>query len=94
MTAEPQTMDETAIQQRRANCGQNDGTRDINVDWNERRISLLSGAGLLIGGLARGSLPGLAAATVARGEWVDRHGDALAGAVVALVGMAVLGLGI
>jgi len=39
-------------------------------------------------------LPSRAAATVARGEWVDRHGDALAGAVVALVGMAVLGLGI
>ena len=39
-------------------------------------------------------LPARAAATVARGAWVDRHGDALAGAVVALVGMAVLGLGI
>jgi nickel/cobalt transporter (NicO) family protein len=39
-------------------------------------------------------LPTRAAATVARGAWVDRHGDALAGAVVALVGMAVLGLGI
>jgi len=35
-----------------------------------------------------------AAATVARCEWVDRHGDEVAGAVVALVGMAVLGLGI
>ena len=39
-------------------------------------------------------LPARAAATVARGAWMDRHGDALAGAVVALVGMAVLGLGI
>jgi len=39
-------------------------------------------------------LPTRAAATTARGAWVDRHGDALAGAVVALVGMAVLGLGI
>jgi len=39
-------------------------------------------------------LPTRAAATVARGVWMDRHGDALAGAVVALVGMAVLGLGI
>jgi hypothetical protein len=39
-------------------------------------------------------LPTRAAATVARGAWVDRHGDAVAGAVVALVGMAVLGLGI
>ena len=39
-------------------------------------------------------LPARAAATVARGVWMDRHGDALAGAVVALVGMAVLGLGI
>ena len=39
-------------------------------------------------------LPARAAATVARGAWMDRHGDALAGAVVALVGIAVLGLGI
>jgi hypothetical protein len=39
-------------------------------------------------------LPTRAAATVAGGAWMDRHGDALAGAVVALVGMAVLGLGI
>ena len=39
-------------------------------------------------------LPTRAAATVARCEWVDRHGDEVAGAVVALVGMAVLGLGI
>jgi hypothetical protein len=39
-------------------------------------------------------LPTRAATTVARGVWMDRHGDALAGAVVALVGMAVLGLGI
>jgi nickel/cobalt exporter len=39
-------------------------------------------------------LPTRAAATVAGGVWMDRHGDALAGAVVALVGMAVLGLGI
>ncbi|HEX2457064.1 MAG TPA: hypothetical protein VHI99_25420, partial [Vicinamibacterales bacterium] len=39
-------------------------------------------------------LPTRAAATVARGVWMDRHGDALAGAVVALVGIAVLGLGI
>lgn len=39
-------------------------------------------------------LPSRAAATAARGAWVDRHGDALAGVVVALVGMAVLGLGI
>jgi nickel/cobalt transporter (NicO) family protein len=39
-------------------------------------------------------LPTRAAATVAHSAWVDRHGDAVAGAVVALVGMAVLGLGI
>jgi nickel/cobalt transporter (NicO) family protein len=39
-------------------------------------------------------LPTRAAATAARGAWVDRHGDALAGCVVALVGLAVLGLGI
>jgi hypothetical protein len=39
-------------------------------------------------------LPTRAAATAAHGAWMDRHGDALAGGVVALVGMAVLGLGI
>ena len=39
-------------------------------------------------------LPTRAAATAAHGAWMDRHGDALAGCVVALVGMAVLSLGI
>ncbi len=39
-------------------------------------------------------LPTRVAATAADGVWIDRHGDALAGAVVALVGMAVVGLGI
>lgn len=39
-------------------------------------------------------LPTRVAATAADGAWIDRHGDALAGAVVALVGMAVVGLGI
>jgi nickel/cobalt exporter len=38
-------------------------------------------------------LPTRVAATAAHGVWIDRHGDALAGAVVALVGMAVVGLG-
>lgn len=39
-------------------------------------------------------LPARAAAGLARGAWADRYGDALAGAVVALVGMVVIGLGI
>jgi nickel/cobalt transporter (NicO) family protein len=39
-------------------------------------------------------LPTRAAAGAAQGAWIDRHGDALAGGVVALVGIAVLGLGI
>jgi hypothetical protein len=39
-------------------------------------------------------LPTRAAATAAHGAWVDRHGDALAGCVVALVGLAVLSFGI
>lgn len=39
-------------------------------------------------------LPARAAAGLARGAWAERYGDALAGAVVALVGIAVVGLGI
>jgi hypothetical protein len=39
-------------------------------------------------------LPTRAAATAARHWWVDRYGDALAGGVVALVGIAVVALGI
>ena len=39
-------------------------------------------------------LPTRAAATAAHGAWMDRHGDAIAGGVVALVGIAVLSLGI
>jgi uncharacterized membrane protein len=36
-----------------------DQTREINVGWNERRLSLLGGAGLALLGLARGTLGGL-----------------------------------
>jgi nickel/cobalt transporter (NicO) family protein len=39
-------------------------------------------------------LPARAAAGLARGAWADRYGDALAGAVVALVGIVVVSLGI
>jgi nickel/cobalt transporter (NicO) family protein len=39
-------------------------------------------------------LPARAAAATLRGAWADRYGDALAGGVVALVGLAVVGLGI
>jgi len=39
-------------------------------------------------------LPARAAAATVRGAWADRYGDALAGAVVALVGLAVVSLGI
>jgi ABC-type nickel/cobalt efflux system permease component RcnA len=39
-------------------------------------------------------LPARAAAGMARGAWADRYGDALAGGVVALVGLIVTGLGI
>jgi nickel/cobalt exporter len=39
-------------------------------------------------------LPARAAAGLASGAWADRYGDALAGAVVALVGAIVVGLGI
>jgi nickel/cobalt exporter len=39
-------------------------------------------------------LPARAAAGVARGAWADRYGDALAGAVVAVVGVVVVSLGI
>ena len=39
-------------------------------------------------------LPACAAAATIRGAWADRYGDALAGGVVALVGLAVLSLGI
>jgi ABC-type nickel/cobalt efflux system permease component RcnA len=39
-------------------------------------------------------LPARAAAATIRGAWADRYGDALAGGVVALVGLAVLSLGI
>jgi len=38
-------------------------------------------------------LPTRAASGVARGAWVDLYGDALAGAVVAVVGVVVIGLG-
>jgi hypothetical protein len=38
-------------------------------------------------------LPARAAAGLARGAWADRYGDALAGGVVALVGIVVAGLG-
>ena len=39
-------------------------------------------------------LPARAAAGVARGAWADRYGDALAGGVVAAVGIVVVALGI
>ena len=39
-------------------------------------------------------LPARAAALTVRGVWADRYGDALAGGVVALVGLAVVSLGI
>jgi len=39
-------------------------------------------------------LPARAAAAMAHGAWADRYGDAFAGAVVALVGAVVIGLGI
>jgi len=39
-------------------------------------------------------LPARAAAGLARGAWADRYGDALAGAVVALIGIVVIGLGV
>lgn len=38
-------------------------------------------------------LPARAAAGMARGAWADRYGDALAGGVVALVGLVVAGFG-
>jgi nickel/cobalt transporter (NicO) family protein len=38
-------------------------------------------------------LPARAAAATMRGAWADRYGDALAGGAVALVGLAVLSLG-
>jgi len=40
------------------------------------------------------AVPARAAAATIRGAWADRYGDALAGGVVALVGLAVLSLGI
>jgi len=39
-------------------------------------------------------LPSRAVAGAARDVWMDRHGDAIAGCVVALVGLVVVGLGI
>ena len=39
-------------------------------------------------------LPARAAAGIARGAWADRYGDALAGGVVAAVGVVVVALGI
>jgi hypothetical protein len=39
-------------------------------------------------------LPARAAIGTVRGVWADRWGDALAGGVVALVGLVVMGLGI
>lgn len=39
-------------------------------------------------------IPARAAATTVKGAWADRWGDALAGAVVALVGIVVVSLGI
>jgi sulfite exporter TauE/SafE len=39
-------------------------------------------------------LPARAAAGVVRGEWADRYGDALAGGVIAAVGIAVVSLGL
>ena len=37
-------------------------------------------------------VPARAAAAAVRGAWAERYGDALAGCVVALVGLAVVGL--
>jgi nickel/cobalt transporter (NicO) family protein len=39
-------------------------------------------------------LPARAAVSTVRGAWADRYGDALAGGVVALVGLAVVSLGV
>src|SRR5262245_29319340 len=62
MIAHPQTIDDVVSQPNGEGATQE--TRQINVGWNERRYSLLGGTGLLIGGLARGSLPGIALATL------------------------------
>jgi len=66
----------------------------VPVGWATTLAVIVAYEVATIGTMVALVLPTRAAATATRGAWVDRHGDALAGAVVALVGMAVVGLGI
>lgn len=64
------------------------------LGWGTTLAVIVAYEAATIGTMVALVLPTRAAAAAARGAWMDRHGDALAGAVVALVGVAVLGLGI
>jgi nickel/cobalt exporter len=66
----------------------------VPVGWQTTLAVIASYEVATIGTMVALVLPTRAAAGVAQGAWMDRHGDALAGGVVALVGIAVLGLGI
>jgi nickel/cobalt transporter (NicO) family protein len=65
----------------------------VPLGWQTTLAVIASYEVATIGTMVALVLPTRAAAGAAQGAWMDRHGDAFAGAVVALVGMAVLGLG-
>ncbi len=65
----------------------------VPLGWQTTLAVIVSYEVATIGTMVALVLPTRSAAGVAQGAWMDRHGDALAGGVVALVGIAVLGLG-
>ena len=62
-------------------------------DWTSIVVVVAAYEIATIGTMVVLVLPARAAAGLARGAWADRYGDALAGAVVALVGIVVVSLG-
>jgi uncharacterized membrane protein len=60
---QPQTINDVAPQPM-VDSGAAPQAREINVGWNERRLSLLGGTGLLLLGLTRGTFGGLGLAAL------------------------------
>ena len=65
-----------------------------SIGWASTLVVVAAYEIATIGTMVLLVLPARAAMGSVGGAWADRWGDALAGAVVALVGIAVMGLGI
>jgi hypothetical protein len=64
------------------------------LGWGSTLAVIVSYELATIGTMVALVLPARAVTSTVRGAWADRFGDALAGAIIAAVGVAVVSLGI